>query len=187
MKQGKLIILSGPSGVGKDTLINQALREVDNFYNVVTATSRQKRTGEIDGVSYHFFTKQEFEEKIFQDYFYEYVISRDDYYGTPKNELDKLAQGINVILNMEVIGAKEMLRLFPDCIRIFVKPESLEQLKKQLTVRGKETPEQIKKRITRAHFELQEATNYDYQITNYYNEPEKAANQLIQILKDLTK
>jgi len=191
MKKGKLFILSGPSGVGKDTLIYKVLPRIKKIKKITTATSRPPRKGEKNGIHYHFYSPYQFKENIKNNFFIEYVIAhgkknKPDYYGTPLFEFEPLKNGIHLIINMEVKGAETLKKKFPRATRIFILPDNLEQLKKQLTQRGKENQARIKTRLQRARYEIGKAKLYDHIIINHYKRPEKASDELYKLLKRLT-
>ena len=166
MSEGRLIVLSGPSGCGKGTMIEQILK--DGGYMVsVSATTRAPRTGETNGVNYHFLSREEFEQRIAGDGLLEYAEYCGNYYGTPRREVEvALAEGRNVILEIEVQGALQVKKRFPEAVLIFTIPPSIDELRRRLHKRGTETEEIIEKRIARALDELPIAKQYDYIILN---------------------
>ena len=166
-KKGTLFVLSGPSGAGKGTLI-QRVFEIDNsFYYSVSATTRQMRDGEEDGVNYFFLTREKFEELIDKNELLEYTEFCGNYYGTPTRMIDeKLGNGISVILEIETDGASRIKKKRPDCKSIFILPPSYETLAHRLRKRNTETEEKIQKRLARAKEELLEAEKYDFKVIN---------------------
>ena len=140
-KSGQLIVISAPSGAGKDTVVKELMkRDSNNLWVSVSATSRSPREGEKDGVDYYFLTKEEFEKKIEEDFFIEYTNYAGNYYGTPKKYIkDKIDQGIDVILIIEIEGASNIKKLVPEAIFIFIMPPSLKELVRRLKTRGTET------------------------------------------------
>lgn len=167
MDKGILIVVSAPAGCGKDTILTEALKANDNLFYSVSATSRAMRPGEIDGVSYHFKTREQFEEMIKNAQLLEYTEYCGNYYGTPKKAVeDMLAAGKDVILKIEVEGAANVKRIFPDCVMIFILPPSFDELNRRLHKRGTEDEETIARRIETAKKELTYAENYDYLIVN---------------------
>ncbi len=165
--KGSLIVLSGPSGAGKGTICNEVLNNNKNVWLSISCTSRKPRNGEIDGVNYYFLSKDEFESKIENNGFLEYAIYNDNYYGTPRDKIkEKLDQGIDVILEIEVQGALKVKELVKEAIFIFILPPSMEELKARLKNRGTETEEKILKRFKTAYNEINEINKYNYVVVN---------------------
>lgn len=165
--KGNLIIISGPSGVGKGTICEQLLKELDNISISVSATTRQPRSIDVDGVTYYFKTREEFEKMIENNEFLEWAQYGKNYYGTPlKPVMDKLNQGIDVLLEIEVQGALKVMENYPDGIYIFIAPPDIETLHQRLTGRGTETPEEIAKRVAAADAELAQKDKYTYIVIN---------------------
>lgn len=166
-KKGLLIIISGPAGTGKGTTVKGLLARNESMRLSVSATTRTPRPGETDGIEYFFKTRDEFEAMIAEDAFIEYTEYNGNYYGTPKKAvLEKLAQGLDVILEIEVEGAANAKRVFPEAVLIFLAPPSKEILRQRLTGRGTETPDVIEKRMQIAERELKRAGNYEYIVVN---------------------
>ena len=167
-ERGSLIIISGPSGCGKGTIINEYLRtNRDHAWLSVSCTSRKKRPGDEEGVNYYFVTKEEFEAMIKEKKFLEYAIYNGNYYGTPKEYIEsRLASGIDVLLEIEVQGALQVKEIIPEAIFIFVMPPSMEVLRDRLVGRETENREAILGRFKRAYKEINEVTKYNYVITN---------------------
>lgn len=162
-----MIVVSAPAGCGKDTILEQALGKNENLFYSVSATTRAIRPNETDGVSYHFKTREAFEQMIAEGGLLEYTEYCGNYYGTPKKAVEEmLAAGKDVILKIEVEGAMNIKRIFPDCAMIFILPPSFEELSRRLHKRGTEDEETIRKRIETARRELTYAENYDYLIVN---------------------
>ena len=165
--KGNLIIISGPSGVGKGTICEQLLKDTDSISLSVSATTRQPRPIDVDGVTYFFKTTDEFKSMIDRGEFLEWAQYGKNYYGTPlKPVTDKLNQGIDVLLEIEVQGALQVMENYPDGIYIFIAPPDVETLHKRLTGRGTETPEEIEKRISAADNELAMQNKYTYVVIN---------------------
>ncbi len=166
MERGKLIVVSAPSGCGKGTILGEVLKD-DRFYYSVSVTTRDPRTGEVDGVHYHFKTREEFEALIAEDAFLEYAEYCENYYGTLIAPIEEhLAQGKHVILEIEVKGAELVRKLRPDAAFLFIAPPSVEVLQERLEKRGTEAPEVIAARVAQAKEELTHAGEYDYVIVN---------------------
>lgn len=166
MSKGTLFIVSGPSGCGKGTVLAEILKQ-DNVYYSVSATTRAPRPGEINGVNYHFLSKDEFEKLIENGGMLEYANYCGNYYGTPKKPVeDMLAEGKNVILEIEVQGALKVMEKCPEAVSVFILPPSLKELRRRLHKRGTETEEVIEKRIGEAAGEIRKAVNYDYVMIN---------------------
>ena len=180
MKKGKFIVISGPSGVGKGTICNVLIKELSAWYSV-SMTTREKREGEIEGKNYFFVTKEEFEENIKQNNFIEYNIYNDNYYGTPKSKiLEKINNGQDVFSEIDVNGARNIKKQFPDSLLIYIAPPSLEELKNRLINRGTDSEEQINNRLEIAKEELKQTDMYDYVIIN--DDLETAINEVRQII-----
>lgn len=166
-REGVLVVISGFSGAGKGTLMKNLLKKYDNYALSISMTTRKPREGEQDGREYFFATKEEFEEKIKNDGLIEYACYCDNYYGTPKDYVQKmLADGKDVILEIEIQGAMKVKEKFPQTLLLFVMPPSAEELKKRLVGRGTETEEVIAKRLHRAAEESLGIESYDYIVIN---------------------
>lgn len=167
MNRGKLVIVSGFSGVGKGTLMKALVASYDNYALSVSATTRQPREGEVDGISYFFKTVEEFKQMISQDEFLEYACYVDNYYGTPKNFVEtKRDEGKDVLLEIEIQGAMKVKEKCPDAILIFVTTKDAATLRERLSGRGTETEEVINKRLARAKEEALGVEQYDYIVVN---------------------
>ncbi len=166
-KQGTLIVISGFSGAGKGTLIKKLVEDHDNYALSVSMTTRDPRPGEVDGVHYHFSKDEDFERLIEEGGLIEYAGYCGHYYGTPKAFVEeKLAEGKDVILEIEIQGAQKVRRQFPQAVLLFVMPPSGEELYRRLTSRGTETDEVIRKRMWRAIDESEGMDTYDYIVVN---------------------
>lgn len=165
--KGILIVVSGFSGAGKGTLMKQLVHSYDNYALSVSMTTRSPRPGETDGKEYFFVGKEEFEKKIEEQGLIEYACYCDNYYGTPKEYVEKqLEKGKDVILEIEIQGALKVKEQFPTALLLFVMPPSAQELKKRLLGRGTETPEVIDKRLKRAAEEAEGIENYDFIVIN---------------------
>ena len=167
MKKGKTFIISGPSGVGKSTVLSALLERRPNVYFSVSATTRDPRPGELDGIHYHFMDVDSFRKWIAMDQFLEYAEYVGNFYGTPKRFVDEaMEQGKDVILDIEVQGAIQVTSKRPDTVRIFIAPPSWAELERRLTERGTDSKDKIQKRLLRAKVEFQTAHTYDYFVIN---------------------
>ena len=146
MYKGKTFIISGPSGVGKSTVLKELFQDRDDLYFSVSATTRPPRPGEINGVHYHFTDVDEFRKMISEDAFLEYAEYVGNFYGTPKKFVDEaMEQGKDVVLDIEVQGALQVVHKRPDVVRIFIAPPSWQALEERLTSRGTDSPEKVQK------------------------------------------
>lgn len=167
MKKGILSVVSGFSGAGKGTLLNEMLKKYDNYSLSISATTRKPREGEIEGSSYFFKTKEEFEDMISKDAFIEYASYVGNYYGTPKSYVvDKLEKGQDVILEIEIQGALKVKEKYPDALLIFITTKDASTLKSRLFRRGTESDKEIEERLKRAAKEAAVMKDYDYILVN---------------------
>lgn len=179
--KGRLFVLSGPSGAGKSTVINRVIAGRDDLQFSVSATTRAPRKGEVDGVNYHFTDRAHFEQMIENGELLEYVEYVDSYYGTPiKPILQSLEKGVNILLDIEVIGAGNVRKAMPDAVMIFLAPPSMEELERRLRGRADVPEEKIISRLERAKMECQEIPNYDYLVIN--DNVDDAVNELSAII-----
>ena len=183
MKKGLLIILSGPSGVGKGTV--RSLFVNDPALNIafsISMTTRKQRNGEVDGVDYHFVTQERFKEAIENDELLEYAEFVGNYYGTPMDKVEELRlQGKNVLLEIEVQGAIQVKAKVPDALTIFIVPPSMEELSKRITGRKSEAPEVVAKRLEKASKEMELVGQYKFVVCN--DDPKLAAEIIALIIK----
>lgn len=181
MTKGKCFIISGPSGVGKSTVLHALMEKRKNVYFSVSATTRDPRPGEEDGVHYHFLDVDTFRQWIANDEFLEYAEFVGNFYGTPRQFVDEaMERGEDVILDIEVQGAIQVTSKRPDAVRIFIAPPSWAELERRLTDRGTDSPDKIQKRLLRAKVEFQTAHTYDYFVIN--NTVEEAVEELNAIM-----
>ncbi|MBR4588695.1 MAG: guanylate kinase [Lachnospiraceae bacterium] len=167
MKKGVLVVVSGFSGAGKGTVTRRLVEENDGYALSISATSRQKREGEEEGVHYFFKTKEEFEKLIACDELIEHAQYVGNYYGTPKKYVEEcLNKGMNVILEIEVVGALQVKKKYPDAMTVFMTTKDAATLKKRLVGRGTETPEKIEQRLKRAVEEAEYISSYDFILVN---------------------
>lgn len=166
-KKGLLVVLSAPSGCGKDTVFKELCKVRDDCVESVSATTRKPRQGEIEGVNYYFKTVEEFEDMINNNGLLEYAKYNNCYYGTPVEGVNKAIEAGKIcFLIIEVQGAKNIMSLRPDCVSIFLLPPSLDSLKKRLIKRGTETDEMINNRLAIAQTEIERADMYKYKVIN---------------------
>ena len=167
MKQGRIIIISGPSGVGKGTVVKRIMAEDTNLCFSVSATTRAMRPGEADGINYYFISREQFEDMIQKGEFLEYASYTGNYYGTPEFAVNAaLAQGRSVVLEIDVQGALQVMQRRADAVSIFIAPPSYEELRRRLTGRGDTDPESMERRLREAHNECARAKEYDYTVIN---------------------
>nr|WP_326184071.1 guanylate kinase [uncultured Oscillibacter sp.] len=181
MKKGKTFIISGPSGVGKSTVLSALLEKRKDLYFSVSATTREPRPGELDGIHYHFMDVESFRKWIAMDQFLEYAEYVGNFYGTPKRYVDEAMEaGRDVILDIEIQGAIQVTSKRPETVRIFIAPPSWAELERRLTERGTDSKDKIQKRLLRAKVEFQTAHTYDYFVIN--DTVENAVNELEAIM-----
>ena len=179
-----LLVLSGPSGVGKDLLLSR-LREAGRPYHfTVTVTTRAKRNGEHDGMDYHFISTRQFESMIANEELLEWANVFGNYYGVPKSQvMDAMARGQDVILKIDVQGAETVRSLVPDALFIFLAPPSGEELERRLRGRNTESDDALMARIEQARHELQEAEKFDYTVVHHTDATDEAALEIEDIIR----
>ena len=166
-KQGLLVVISGPSGAGKGTIVHELLAQDRNLCVSVSATTRSPRPGEVDGTHYYFMDKAKFTQLVETDGMLEHAVYCDNFYGTPRGPVDAArAAGRDVILEIEVQGAMQIKQKCPDCITIFILPPSREVLEKRLCDRGTEDEATVQKRMSQLEREIAAAAQYDFSVVN---------------------
>lgn len=177
---GKLFVISGASGVGKSTVLSKVMSRRKDLAFSVSATTREPRPGEIDGVHYYFISQEQFQSMIARDAFLEYDNHAKNYYGTPVDQLeDKLSRG-HVILDIEPMGARIVKNKRPDAVLIFIMPPSQEELEQRLRGRGDTAEDQIQIRLERAKWEMDQRLWYDHQVTN--DQVDTCAEEILKII-----
>lgn len=185
MNKGFLLVISGPSGVGKGTVLHDLMNTQENLVYSVSATTRKKRDGEIEGVSYFYKSHEEFEEMISEDKFLEYAYVHNNYYGTPKDFVEKkISEGKIVVLEIDVQGAVNVKNNTDNAVFIFLAPPSLSELKNRIVGRGTETENDINLRMNNARRELEYIKYYDYLVINdHINSAINSVNEIINAEK----
>lgn len=187
MKKGLLIVMSGPSGVGKGTIRDILFenKKLDLFFSV-SMTTRKPRPGEVDGVDYYFVSKEEFLKNVEEDNLLEWTEYVGNYYGTPKSKVEEMRNdGKNVLLEIDVNGASNVLSKVDDAVSIFIAPPSMEELERRIRHRGTESEETIQNRIERARKELKFEKQYKYVVMN--NERNEAVDEITELIKKQIK
>jgi len=180
LKKGKFIVVSGPSGVGKGSICDKLINELNAWYSVST-TTRSRREGEVHGEDYFFITRETFEEKIKNGDFLEYNFYNGNYYGTPKDiVLQKINEGIDVFCEIDVNGAHSIKKIFPSALLIYIAPPSIEELRNRLINRGTESIDKVNERMKIAEKELNEIDFFDYVVVN--DDLESATNKVRNII-----
>jgi len=178
----KLIILTGPSGVGKGTVVKEILGKDKNIWLSISATTRKPRDGEKDGENYYFLSPGKFKEMIEKNLFLEWAKFAGNYYGTPLSSVnEKIKKGISVLLEIEVEGAKQIKEKFPNSISIFLLPPDKAELERRIRKRGTEKEEAIKKRLLRANYEISASNQFDFALTNH--NVDDTAKKIIQLIQ----
>jgi len=179
-----LVVLSGPSGVGKDTVLTGLMKRSQNFHFVVTVNTRPKRPDEVEGVDYHFVSKERFVEMINRDELLEYAVVYGDYKGVPKQQVrEALASGKDVLMRLDVQGAATVRRLVPDAVLIFITAASEEELEARLRARKTEPPDQLELRIATSRQEMKRVSEFDYVVFNREGAWEQAVEDVLAIIR----
>lgn len=182
MKKGKLIVISGASGVGKGTVLGIMMEKRKDLSFSVSATTRPPRPGEIDGVHYYFITREKFEAMIAAGEFLEYDAHAANYYGTPRAQAEEKQSHGPVLLDIEPKGAKQVKEKAPDAVLIFIMPPSVQELERRLRGRGDTSEEQIQMRMERATWEMEQRVWYDHVVIN--DDPERCAEEILKIIAE---
>ena len=182
MSKGKLIVISGASGVGKGTVLGIMMKKRKDLSFSVSATTRPPRPGEIDGVHYYFISREKFAEMIAEGAFLEYDAHADNYYGTPRAQAEEKREQGPVLLDIEPAGAKQVREKMPDAELIFIMPPSMQELERRLRGRGDTPEEQIKLRMERAVWEMEQRVWYDHVVVN--DDPERCADEILKIIAE---
>ena len=179
--KGKLFVVSGPSGVGKNTILNRVVAGRENVQYSISATSRSKRPGEIDGKSYFFVTREQFEAMLQQGELLEYAEYVGNYYGTPLKPIEQATQaGIDVVMDLDVVGALKIRKRVENAVLVFVAAPSFDVIRQRLIHRGDVAPDVMESRLERARWECEQAGEYDYIIIN--DSVERATQELMAIM-----
>jgi guanylate kinase len=182
VRRGRLIVVSGPSGAGKDTLIRGALEAIPELALIASATTRKPREGEVEGKDHVFLSREEFERWIEEDRFLEWAQYSGNLYGTPKQSVEELLQkGRSVILRIELQGARQIKERRPDAVMVFVRAPSLEETRRRLESRATETSESVESRMSTAMKEIAARDEFDYEVVN--GEWEQARKEMIETLE----
>ena len=182
MSKGKLVVISGASGVGKGTVLGIMMNKRKDLAFSVSATTRPPRPGEVDGVHYYFVTKERFEEMIAGGAFLEYDAHAANYYGTPRAQAEEKMERGSVLLDIEPNGAKQVKQAAPEALLIFIMPPSVEELERRLRGRGDTPEDQIQMRMERAIWEMEQRSWYDYVVTN--DDAERCAEEILNIIAE---
>lgn len=181
--QPLMVVISGPSGVGKDSVVKLLVKRDHNLHFIITMATRPPRPGEVNGVDYFFVSKEEFEKLISEDEFIEYAVVYEEYKGVPKQHVrEALKSGKDMILRLDVQGAARFRSLFPQAILIFLVPEDDQAWLEQLRSRKSETPETLKVRIKTAREELECIDQFDYIVVNAHNQLDQTVDEILAII-----
>lgn len=183
MGRGKLIVISGASGVGKGTVLGKMMEKRKDLQFSVSATTRPPRPNEVDGVHYYFITKEQFQDMIAKGEFLEYDAHAANYYGTPRHQAEEKCQKGNVLLDIEPKGAAQVRKSDPDAVLIFIMPPSMQELERRLRGRGDTPEDQIALRMERAIWEMEQRGWYDYVVVN--DDADRCADEILHILSEL--
>ena len=182
MSKGKLVVISGASGVGKGTVLGIMMKKREDLKFSVSATTRSPRPSETDGVHYYFVTKEQFEEMIATGQMLEYSAHAANYYGTPRAQAEEKMQTGSVLLDIEPNGAGQVKKAAPDAVLVFIMPPSMEELERRLRGRGDTSDEQIAMRLERAVWEMEQRHWYDHVVVN--DDAERCADEILNIIAE---
>ena len=184
MNKGSVLIVSGPSGSGKDTILKKVFEKMPEIKFSISTITRAMRQGEVEGEKYNFISREEFEDRLSRNMFLEHNVFVENYYGTPREPVEEvLANGGEIIIEVDVNGAANIRKNLDNTVSIFIMPPSFEVLKERLSKRGTESAENVKKRMNEALAEIARATEYDYIVVN--DKLDEAVNDIITIIKNL--
>ncbi len=182
-KRGILLVVSGPSGVGKGTICGQLLQELQDIQFSISVTTRAPRPNEQDGVNYYFITEDEFQSMRAAGELLEWAEVFGNYYGTPRKAVEKaLDEGKDILLEIDIQGALQVKAAFPECVLVFVWPPSYQELERRIRQRGTETPESLSRRLRKAKLEMSHVVNYDYVVVNQPGQVAAAVKEIEAIL-----
>ena len=182
MSKGKLVVISGTSGVGKGTVLGIMMDKCKDLFFSVSATTRAPRPGDVEGVHYYFITKEQFEEMIARGEFLEYDAHMANYYGTPRAQAEEKMERGSVLLDIDPNGAKQVKASAPEAVLVFIMPPSMEELERRLRGRGDTPEEQIAIRMERAVWELEQRHWYDHVVVN--DDAERCAEEILNIIAE---
>ena len=182
MSEGKLIVISGASGVGKGTVLKQMMAMEPNMSFSVSATTRPPRPGEVDGKDYYFVTRERFEQMIAQGAFLEYDNPAKNYYGTPREQMEQKRAKGHVLLDIEPNGARAVKAAEPEAVLVFIMPPSMEELERRLRGRGDTPEDQIQVRMERARWEMEQRRWYDHVVLN--DDPRRCAEEILKLVAE---
>ena len=182
MKKGKLVVISGASGVGKGTVLGIMMNKRKDLKFSVSATTRPPRPSEVNGMHYYFVTKEQFEKMIAEGQMLEYSVHNANYYGTPRAQAEEKMHGCDVLLDIEPNGADQVKKAAPDAVLVFIMPPSMEELEHRLRGRGDTPEDQIKMRLERAVWEMEQRHWYDHVVVN--DSAERCAEEILKIIAD---
>lgn len=186
MKRVKLILVAAPSGAGKNSFLDRALRDFSQLKDVITYTTREMRHGEVQGNPYHFISSEEFKQKVEENFFVEWAHVHDSIYGTSRQSLEETwTEGKVAIMDIDVQGVAEFKRLYPEAVSIFILPPSIDELRIRIVARDKRPPANLELRLANAEKEIAQAPQFDYQVVNA--ELDKSYGEFKKIVEELLR